>query len=150
MYALTHKSLLHMHRGDYSAASAQLAEVAALADGTGTSFWAAHAIMHKGCVLGLTGNASNGAQLTAAGIAAYRSTGSKSWLPWSLSNLARVCAELGQYDDAWRCIDEAMTAVETTKERWCEADIHRIAGEVALMGPERVRSKVMQSSGGFS
>jgi predicted ATPase len=135
MYALTHKSLLHMHRGDYSAASAQLAEVAALADGTGTSFWAAHAIMHEGCVLGLTGNASNGAQLTAAGIAAYRSTGSKSWLPWSLSNLARVRAELGQYDDAWRCIDEAMTAVETTKERWCEADIHRIAGEIALMSP---------------
>ena len=29
-----------------------------------------------------------------------------------------------------------MTAVETTKETWCEADIHRIAGEIALMSPE--------------
>ena len=29
-----------------------------------------------------------------------------------------------------------MTAVETTKESWCEADIHRIAGEIALMSPE--------------
>ena len=29
-----------------------------------------------------------------------------------------------------------MTAVETTKERWCEAEIHRIAGEIALMSPE--------------
>ena len=29
-----------------------------------------------------------------------------------------------------------MTAVETTKERWCEADIHRIAGEIALMSPQ--------------
>jgi predicted ATPase len=26
--------------------------------------------------------------------------------------------------------------VETTKERWCEADIHRTAGEVTLMSPE--------------
>jgi predicted ATPase len=26
-----------------------------------------------------------------------------------------------------------MTAVETTRERWCEADIHRIAGEIALL-----------------
>jgi hypothetical protein len=25
------------------------------------------------------------------------------------------------------CIDEAVTAVETTKERWCEADVHRTA-----------------------
>ena len=42
----------------------------------------------------------------------------------------------GQFDDAWRCIDEAMMAVETTKERWFEAEIHRIAGEIALMSPE--------------
>jgi predicted ATPase len=29
-----------------------------------------------------------------------------------------------------------MTAVETTKERWYEADIHRTAGEIALILPE--------------
>jgi predicted ATPase len=29
-----------------------------------------------------------------------------------------------------------MTAVETTKERWCEAEIHRIAGEIAFISPE--------------
>ena len=29
-----------------------------------------------------------------------------------------------------------MTAVETTKERWFEAEIHRVAGEIALMSPE--------------
>jgi predicted ATPase len=29
-----------------------------------------------------------------------------------------------------------MTAVETTEERWCEAEINRIAGEIALKSPE--------------
>jgi predicted ATPase len=29
-----------------------------------------------------------------------------------------------------------MTAVQTTKESWWEADLHRIAGEVALKSPE--------------
>ena len=29
-----------------------------------------------------------------------------------------------------------LTAVETTKERWCEAEINRIAGEIALMSPK--------------
>ena len=53
-----------------------------------------------------------------------------------LSYLARAHAELGQFDDAWRCIREAMTAVETTKETWFEAEVHRIAGEIALMSPE--------------
>jgi predicted ATPase len=31
--------------------------------------------------------------------------------------------------------------VETTKERWCEADIHRTAGEIALLSPEADTAK---------
>ena len=57
-------------------------------------------------------------------------------MPLYLSYLARVHAELGQFDDAWRCIGEAMTAVETTKETWFEAEINRITGEITLMVPE--------------
>ena len=33
-------------------------------------------------------------------------------------------------------INEAMTAVETTKERWFEAEVNRVAGEIALISPE--------------
>jgi hypothetical protein len=46
--------------------------------------------------------------------------------------LATTHAEIDHFDDAWRCVDEAMTTVDTTKERWCEAEVHRIAGEIAL------------------
>ena len=74
-------------------------------------------------------------------IAAYRSTGATIYASFHLSNLAKAYAELGQFDDARRCIDEAMTAVETTKERWGEADIHRIAGEIALSSPQRDAAK---------
>jgi predicted ATPase len=41
-------------------------------------------------------------------------------------------AELGQSDDARRCIDEAINKVERSKEKWCETEVHRIAGEIAL------------------
>ena len=57
-------------------------------------------------------------------------------MPCYLSNLARAFAELGQFDDAWRCIGEAMTEVETTKAKWCEAEVHRTAGEILLMSRE--------------
>jgi len=50
--------------------------------------------------------------------------------------LARAHAELDQFDDAWRFIGEAMTAVERTKETWFEAEVNRVAGEVALMPSE--------------
>ena len=64
-------------------------------------------------------------------------------MPFFLLHLIRAYAELGQFDDAWRCIDEAMVAVETTKETWCEADILRIAGEIALKSPERDAAKAV-------
>ena len=57
-------------------------------------------------------------------------------MPWYLSNLAIAYAELGQFDDASRCIGEAFKASETTKERWCEAEIHRVAGEISLKSPQ--------------
>src|SRR5262249_30801894 len=42
----------------------------------------------------------------------------------------------GQYENAKRCIGEAMTAMETTNETWYAAEVNRIAGEVALMSAE--------------
>ena len=44
-------------------------------------------------------------------------------------------AELGQPDDARRCIDDAIDKVERSNEKWCEAEVNRIAGEVALKSP---------------
>jgi predicted ATPase len=58
------------------------------------------------------------------------------WMPFWLSYLARANAEIGQPDDARRWIGEAMAAVETAKERWCEAEVNRIAGEMALLSAE--------------
>jgi predicted ATPase len=51
--------------------------------------------------------------------------------------LARAYAEIGQFGDAWHQIDEAMSGMEKTKEKWCEAELNRVAGEIALMSPER-------------
>ena len=49
--------------------------------------------------------------------------------------MARAYAELGQPDDARRCIGDAIDKVEMSKEKWCEAEAHRIAGEVELKSP---------------
>ena len=59
------------------------------------------------------------------------------WLPLHMSHLASAYAELGNFDDAWRCIGEASMAVDTTKEKWCEADVHRTSGEIVLRWSER-------------
>jgi predicted ATPase len=90
----------------------------------------------RGCVFALTGRAADAIQMITSGVTALRLTGSTLWMPLHLSYLARAYAELGQFDAAWHCIDEAMMTVETTKERWHEADIYRMAGEIALLLPQ--------------
>jgi predicted ATPase len=41
-----------------------------------------------------------------------------------------------QPDDARRCIDDAIDKVERSREKWCDAEVHRIAGEIALKSPQ--------------
>src|SRR5499427_7662204 len=133
MYALVHASLIHIQCGNYAAANAEVDELIALANEKGALFWKAQGMSKQGCILAVTGKAAEAVQMITSGIAAWRSTGSTVWMPLYLSYLARAYAELGQFEHAWRCIDEAMTAAETTKERWHEADVHRLAGEITLL-----------------
>jgi predicted ATPase len=136
MYALIFTSLTHMLCGNYAAASAQSDEVVALASEKGALLFKAIGILNQGCVLPLTGKAADAVQMITSGITALRSTGATFRLPLYLPYLATAYAELGQFDDAWRCIAEAMTAIETTKETWFEANVCRMAGKVALKAPE--------------
>ena len=135
MLALFLASLTHFLCRNYATANAEADELVALADEKGTVMFKASGMMLQGRILPLTGKASEAVQMLTSGIAAYRSTGATVWLPFYLSYLATAYAELGQVDEAWRCTDEALTAIETTKERWFEAEANRIAGEIALMSP---------------
>jgi predicted ATPase len=136
MFALNFTSVTQTQCGNYAVAKAQSTKAIALADEKSASLWNAFGILNQGCVLALTGKAADAVDVLTSGIAAWRLTGATFILPWWLIHLARADADLGQLDDAWRSIEEAITAVETTGERWCEAEVNRVAGEIALMSPE--------------
>jgi len=98
-------------------------------------------MLRRAGLLALTEKSSDAVSIFTSAIAAGRSSGTTLFSPVWLSHLARACGELGQFDDAWSYIGEAITAVEATKEKWYEAEVHRIAGEIALMSPERDAAK---------
>ena len=123
---------------NYVKASAHQEEAIALADEKGALFWKAIATASRGCLFALAGDASKAIQVATSGITMYRSTGARALLPLSLSYLAFAYAAL---DDAWRCINEAMTGIEATKETWHEVEVNRIAGEIALRSPQRDAAK---------
>ena len=136
IYALSHASMVHTQCGKDVAVDAETAEEIALANEKGSPFWAAFGTTTRGCLFAVIGKASDAVRLITSGVDVLRSTQTAMWLPSYMSALARAYADLGQFEDAWRCINEAVTAVETTKETWFEAEINRIAGEIALKSPQ--------------
>jgi class 3 adenylate cyclase/predicted ATPase len=132
MFALHTAGSNHLYCRDYAAANAPLDELIGLADERGAPYWTALGTAVRGALFAVSGNASDAVLAITSGITSLRSTGATLYEPWHLSNLARAYAELGQLDDARRCIDDAIDKVERSKEKWCEAEVHRIAGEIAL------------------
>jgi predicted ATPase len=165
MYVLFFISPLHLLMGDYATAAAQAqellalaeekvasfwieratfargcifaSELLALAEEKVASFWIERATFARGCIFASTGKPSEAVQVITSALDASQVTGTTFWLPLYESYLAKAHAELGNFVEAWRCIGEATRAMETTKERMFEAEVYRIAGEIAFQSPER-------------
>ena len=136
MYALGHAPLLLLLSGSFVSAAAEARELIVLADEKGAFLWKAAAIAFLGCALAFGGETPNAVETIMSGIAAWRATGSTVWTPLYLLGLARAHVQLGQFDQACAAIDEATTTAAATKEKWCEAELFRAAGEIALTSPE--------------
>jgi predicted ATPase len=65
-------------------------------------------------------------------ITAFTAAGARLRLPYYLSLLARVCLKAGCADDGLAVIDEALSASRTQNERWWDAELHRLRGELLL------------------
>jgi predicted ATPase len=141
MFALSLTSMTHILCGNYVEAIAQEDEVAALADEKGALMWKVQHMINRGLLLAFTGKTSDAIQTITSGITAYRATTASVYTPLWLSFLAGAYAELGQIDDAWRYIGEALAISETSKEKWCEAEVNRVAGEIALKSSEQDEAK---------
>jgi class 3 adenylate cyclase/predicted ATPase len=136
MLALAIPNYTHILCGDCVAVNAFANELITLAAEKGAPLRKAEAIFQQGCALALTGRTADAVETIASGVRAWRSTGATCWTPLHMLFLADAHARIGQFDDARRCIGEAMAASEASKESCCDAEIHRSAGEIALMGPQ--------------
>jgi hypothetical protein len=127
MFAFYHAMLVNIQLGDYSSARADADALAHVADEKDALSWKSLGISVQGWLFDLTGKASDAIEA----ITTSRSTGATVWLPLSLAYLTSAYAKIERFDDAWRSIGEALRMIEATRERWCEAEVNRMAGEIA-------------------
>jgi predicted ATPase len=141
MFALEFVTTTSTFCGNHAAAAAHAQELVALAKEKGSLMWKAYGMAHHGSALTLTGRSADAIEMLMSGITARLTKGATLFIPFLLAQLARAHAEIGQFEEAWRCIGEALTAAGTTKQKWCEAEIHRTAGELTLTSTEPEAAK---------
>ena len=131
--ALLFGAMVNMFRGNYTLAKLQADELIALSEQSGALFWKQSGMHVQGSIFAMTGKATEAVALISPRITEAETTGTTIGLPRYLTHLARSHAELGKFYDASCCIGRAMAALEKANERWEEAEVHRVAGEIALI-----------------
>jgi class 3 adenylate cyclase/predicted ATPase len=137
MFALSHGSLAHVLRRDAASAAKLADDLVALAQEKGSLYWKSYGLMLQAWLMADGGAVAEAIPNVISATDAMRSTGATAYAPWYLAFLAQAHADRGELAEARRRIAEALAIAETTGETWCEADIHRIAGEIALAPPDR-------------
>jgi predicted ATPase len=66
------------------------------------------------------------------GLAAWRAMGIEAGLPYWLAMLAEAYGGTGQVETGKHALAEALALVDTTEERWWEAELHRLTGELIM------------------
>jgi predicted ATPase len=78
------------------------------------------------------------------GLAARLATGTELMRPHLLAHIAEALSKARQIDEGLRVLEEAMEIAEHTGERYYEAELHRLKGELLLMqGTTRALSRAV-------
>ena len=135
--AQTHKGFIHLYRRD--AAALQESVQAVLPFSTelefpGIAFWVT---LTQGWVRTVHSADPEGIALLREGCAAFQAMGMEICRPQFLAFLAEGYGAIGRPEDGLQSVAEALALVDQTGERWYEAELYRLKGELLLSNDER-------------
>jgi predicted ATPase/predicted peroxiredoxin len=105
-------------------------EAVDLSNEHGFQFWLGWGFVYRGWSLTALGQAKEGCTLLTKGLSLCRATGAVTGIPWALILLTEAYAKLGRTVEGLNCLDEAAQLIETTHERYSEAELHRLRGDL--------------------
>jgi len=128
-----HHTCLFEHRGRQPlAVRAAARELIACATEHGLPFWLALGRLFDGAARADLGQTAEGMAELRTGIAAYRATEGRLYLPFALALRVDLCRLVGDEDDGLHAIAEAKELVAQTGVRGFEAYLHRLEGTLLL------------------
>ena len=100
----------------------------------------------RGWALAEQGQGEEGIAQIHQGLAAYRATGAELVRPYYLALLAEAYGKVGQVEEGLDVLAEALASVDKTGERFYEAELYRLKGELTLATVSSVQGLESQQS----
>jgi class 3 adenylate cyclase/tetratricopeptide (TPR) repeat protein len=116
--------------GSVDELQAHAEEAIALSNEHGFPFWLGWGLVCRGWSLSALGQGDEGLALVKRGLALARDTGGVVHTPWALTLLAESQARLGHPAVGLRHAVDAAQVMEKTDERFSEAELHRVRGDL--------------------
>jgi TOMM system kinase/cyclase fusion protein len=131
-FALEHRAWLHNQCRLAAEARSTAEEEIALATEQGFAYWLASAALFKADSLVLQGQWREALPLLLKGLLDLRATGAGLDLTFHLGFLGVAYTQAGRFEDALKALDEGLATAEKCDERFYEAELQRLKGELLL------------------
>ncbi len=114
-------------------AQAQAEAVIALATEQGFPQWIGSGRVVRGWAQAVQGLGEDGIAELQQGMSAYQATGAQVGLTWIAMLFIEAYMHLGAFEAAWQVLAEVQADIEHRGERFCEAELHRLYGDLLLL-----------------
>ncbi len=121
---------LHTTRREYQAVAKGIEVTLQLAIEQKFFFLEISSLFYQGFLRLLNGETEEGIEQMKRARDGYLSTGLRMMYTDMLGLLAEALGQIGQIEEALQTLDEALTIVKHRDERWFEANLHRIKGDL--------------------
>jgi predicted ATPase len=132
-YAMCFAGMLCQLCRDVQAAQERATAAIALCTEQGFALYLARGIILQGWAMAAQGQDAAGLAQMCQGLSSYQATGAAVFQPYYLAFLAEAYGQVGQPGEGLTLLGEALAAVHTTGERFYEAELYRLKGELLLV-----------------
>jgi predicted ATPase len=130
--ALAAVGFVRVFRGEPQGQDSPLEAAIALCAEQGFKYFHAVVSAFHGASLAQSGRAPEGIAVMQANLVGLRNVGSELLFTLIFANLASALLAEGQIQEGLTAIDEGLACVERNGERWADAELHRIRGQLLL------------------
>lgn len=128
--AMSYMTAQYQFMGDVAGCQRQAAATIEVTRTYGFTLWHASATFLHGWAVATGGDFMAGMTQMQEGIDLYRATGAELGAAYFAGLLAERLAHAGQLEIGLAVMGEAFDLLERTRDRWCEAELYRLQGEL--------------------